>query len=105
MFEASSILGISQVDLENKYYMVDIPEAIKEKYRERNIEHFVQFQMMLASNNRVMDEDNYKKFIENLTKNLRDDRSETGQGEELDRHAFETLRLLTQQGANRTGRG
>lgn len=84
--------------------MADIPNLIQEKFKNKNIDYFLQFQMMLASNNRVMKDETYKEFVRNLTKNL-ENNDKNSNAEKLDHHALETLRLMTSKGANRTGGG
>lgn len=81
--------------------MVDIPGIIARKQEEKNIKIFLNYQMLIASNNRFMKDDAHKEFIRNLTKNLEGNKTE--QADKLDRDALEALRLMTNQGANRTG--
>lgn len=100
--EASHILGTSQEDLENNYYMKDVADLVERKIKQENAEFFLQFQMMLASNNRFMEEESYGEFVRNLTKNLESSESDN-KANKLDRQAFEALRFMANQGANRTG--
>lgn len=102
------ILGVSQTEIEEEFYMKDIPQLIEEKHtknrQEKINEYFIQLQLMIASNDRAMDPDDYKHLVRNLTKNLEDNESKNDT-DKLDRQALETLRLMTSMGANRTGGG
>ncbi len=82
--------------------MADIPKAIEKKAQFMNNDYFLQFQMMLASNNRIMQDENYEEFVRNLTKNLEDSEGKQ-EADKLDHHALEALRLMTNKGANKTG--
>jgi len=82
--------------------MVDIPQTIEKKAKSLNVDYFLQFQMMLASNNRVMKDEIYDEFVRNLTKNLEDSEGKQD-ADKLDHHALEALRLMTSKGANKTG--
>lgn len=84
--------------------MVDIPELIANKRKQQSADRLMQLQLSLAANNRVMETDSYRGLIQNLTKDLEDRVGEQAT-DKLDRHAFEALRFMTNQGANRTGKG
>ncbi|MEN2464906.1 hypothetical protein [Ornithinibacillus sp. JPR2-1] len=101
--EVSSVLGVSQRVLETEYYMVDIPKLIEKKRKEQLADYFMQLQLSIASNNRVMEEEDYHNLVRNLTKILEEE-NKTEQNK-LDRQKLEALRLMTNQGANRTRGG
>jgi len=83
--------------------MVDIPHLLKKKNQEQFEEYLMQMQLSIATNNRIMEDEKYTELIQNLTKNLENETQENTDNK-LDRQAFETLRLMTSQGANFTGR-
>jgi hypothetical protein len=84
--------------------MVDIPKLIEKKRKQQLANYFMELQLLIASNNRVLDEDNYENFVRNLTKNLENEEDKAKQNK-LDRHGLEALRLMTNMGANKTGGG
>ncbi len=83
--------------------MVDIPGLVEKKRAEQNADYFMQLQLMTASNNRNMPDENYEKVVRYLTKNL-EGKNTNQESNKTDRHALEALRLMTNQGANQTGR-
>lgn len=97
---------MSQIELENGFYMVDIPYLLKKK-RQSDVEDYIlQMRMTIATNQRVMEDEQYKEFITELMKNIESSSSNNeATGEKFDRQAFETLRFMTKQGANFLGRG
>lgn len=100
--EVSHVLEISQKSLENDYYMVDIPGLVEKKRNERAAEYFMQLQLLIASNNRSLPDEGFENMVRNLTKNLEGEETKQ-ETNKLDRQALETLRFMTNQGANRTG--
>lgn len=82
--------------------MADIPKLVVKKRKEKLLDYFMQLQLAIASNNRVLEEDDYTNFVRNLTKNLENE-DKTEQSNKLDRHGLEALRLMTNMGANKTG--
>lgn len=46
--------------------MVDLPELIQLKHKENQAEKLVQLQILIASNNRNLEEKEYTKFIKTL---------------------------------------
>lgn len=66
LLEASFILGVSQISIENDYYMRDIPELIQMHYRKMQSDKLAQLQILIASNARNLEEKEYAKFIKSL---------------------------------------
>lgn len=83
--------------------MVDIHKLIKEKQTAEYAGYFMQLQLLLASNNRVLKDEEYKTFFESLTKPLKEKDGANNKGK-LDRGAMEVLRFMTNRGANFQGR-
>jgi hypothetical protein len=77
--------------------MSDLPELLIDKAKEKNREIFEQILIRLATNYRALEESEYTKFIENISKHAR-----SNQTEMFDRDKFEELRFLTNLGANRS---
>lgn len=59
-------MGVSQVSIENDYYMVDLPELIQMKYRKEQTDKLSQLQILIAANNRSIEEKEYKEFIQSI---------------------------------------
>jgi len=66
LLEASFILGVSQVSIENDYYMRDIPELIQMHYRKLQSDKLAQLQTLIASNGRNLEEKAYDQYIKSL---------------------------------------
>jgi hypothetical protein len=77
--------------------MTDLPKLLEERAKEKNAKMMEQILIHLATNNRALEESDYKEFMEKLAKNLN-----TKRNNQFDRDKFEELRLLTEMGANRT---
>jgi len=101
LLNASHILGVGQKTLEDSYYMKDLPGLIKRKRDEEADDYFMRLQLSLASNNRILEDESFKTLVRNLTKHLEGGGSKQDTNK-LDRHALEALRLMTNQGANKT---
>jgi hypothetical protein len=91
------ILETSQYSIENEFYMVDLPELLEIKAKQKNEVLLEKVLLQLATNNRSLPEDESKKYINNLTKQAGNHSSDT-----FDREKFEQLRMMTNMGANRT---
>jgi hypothetical protein len=77
--------------------MADLPKLLEERAKEKNAKVMEQILIQLATNNRALEEDEYKKFMGQIAKSLKQNPNN-----EFDRNKMEELRLLTQMGANRT---
>jgi len=97
LIRAAIILGVSQSVIENEFYMVDIPHMLEEKMKEKHKELFEKVIIQLATNSRSLEDEEFKKFIEKITKIL----EVQEKNNQFDREKFEHLRLLTNMGANR----
>jgi hypothetical protein len=76
--------------------MVDIPKVI-EASRKRDIANRLSdLQMILATNNRGMEDADYKSYINGINKSLG-----VKADQKFDREKFEELRALTGMGGNR----
>lgn len=78
--------------------MADIPKLLEEKAKQRTQEYLQQLMLHLATNNRAMEESEYKKFMNEITKGISEPIDQ-----EFSRDKFEQLRMLTNMGANRLG--
>jgi hypothetical protein len=87
LIDVAIILGVSQTDLENGYYMVDLPSLLSTKRKHDAANRLGEIVMRVATNNRGMEETEYKTFIRGLNK-------EAGvkQSDKFDREKFEQLR-------------
>ncbi|MBO1515056.1 hypothetical protein [Metabacillus bambusae] len=76
--------------------MTDIPKLLEAKAKERNEKIFKQIMVLLATNNRSLNEEKYEEFMKNITKQL-----DINPVDQFDREKFEHLRFLTNSGANK----
>jgi hypothetical protein len=90
------VLGVSQTVLENEYYMVDLVRTLEAKRKHDAAGRLNDVLMILATNNRGMDDAEYKKFIGGLNKEL-GIKAEN----KFNRDKFEQLRAMTEMGGNR----
>ncbi|MGM0776910.1 MAG: hypothetical protein ACQEXE_10460 [Bacillota bacterium] len=97
MNRASFILDVPPKVLETQYYFKDLPQLLEEKAKEKNEKIMEQILILLATNHRTLAEDDYKKFMSNLTKGLKKQ-----PGLEFKRDKMEELRIMTNFGANKT---
>ena len=90
-------LGVSQVAVRNEYYFVDLPDFVDKK-RHRDAQRFLEeMHARVASNNRNIAEEDYKRYMADLLR-----ASGVKKAEKFDRDAFERLRSVTASGGNRT---
>lgn len=86
------------MELEQAYYMADIPRLLEDKAIEKNKQILENIMIQLTTNNRSFDEEEYKKFMGQLVKAAGiEDTSD-----KFDREAMEKLRFLTNMGANKS---
>ncbi len=85
------MLGVTQVEMETGYYMVDLAELMKQKRKYNAVERLEDVQMILATNNRGLDEAESKKYMQTIGR-------ATGVKQEtkFNRQKFEELRAFTQ---------
>ena len=90
------MLGVSQIALETEFFMVDLPRFISAKQRTEKERHLMTLNTLVAANNRILDQVDYKKFVAQLT-------PETTRVEpsKFDRDKFEELRAMTLSGGNK----
>lgn len=79
--------------------MVDLPKLLEEKAREKNEKLMEKVLIQLATNQRFMEESEFKKFMTQLSQSLNQNQNPNNA---FDRNKMEELRFLTQMGANRT---
>lgn len=79
--------------------MVDLPEILEEKAKEKNQKILEKLFLHIAANNRSLEEAEFKKFMNSLSKGA----DQQQKGDTFDREKFEELRLLTNMGANKLG--
>lgn len=89
------LLGVTQTELENGYYMVDLPAIIESKRKSVAVNRFLDIYALLATNNRALEDAHSKAFIEGISKEMG-----VRESERFDRGKFDELRALTQMGAN-----
>lgn len=76
--------------------MVDLPKLLEEKAKEKNEKLMEQILIHLATNQRSLEESEFKKFMDGLSKALN-----RNPNNDFDRDKMEELRMLTEMGANR----
>jgi hypothetical protein len=89
LIEASVAIGVSQVELETGYYMVDLPAVLESKHKQSALERLTDVHLILATNNRSLEEAEYKAFIRRLNKDvgIKEEQS-------FNRDKFEELRMF-----------
>lgn len=90
------MLGVTQVELENGYYMVDLAELMKQKRKHNAIHRLEDAFLLLSTNNRAMEEAEAKKYMRQMTEAVGIKKSE-----KFDRSAMEQLRAFTNMGGNK----
>lgn len=85
--QSAFILSVTPVQLETEFYMVDIPKLIQKKREKENTDRMIQLRLLIASNNRMMDDKDYSQFINVL--------SPENRLEKFDRNAVERLRSMS----------
>lgn len=89
LIEASVAMGVTQTDLENGYYMVDLPRVLESKRKHDALARLNDVYLILATNNRGIEEADYKAFIRRLNKDV-GVKDEQG----FNRDKFEELRMF-----------
>jgi hypothetical protein len=84
------VLGVSQTVLETEFYMVDLAKLLEAKRKHSAASRLNDVFIAIATNNRGMDDAEYKKFISGLNKEL-GIKPET----KFNRDKFEQLRAMT----------
>jgi thioesterase domain-containing protein len=87
------VLGVSQVELERGYYMVDLAELMKQKRKHDAMRRMEDVQMILATNNRAIEDADSKKYMQTLTRTVG-----IKQEAKFSREKFEELRAFTNMG-------
>ncbi|MEK4311805.1 hypothetical protein [Bacillus sp. FSL P2-0092] len=87
MIDAAVLLGVTQRQIENDYYMVDIPKFLRAKTKSNAIDRLSTISLLVGSEGRVMDDREYQRLVKDL-------RKQAGyvDREEFDREKFEQLR-------------
>lgn len=96
LIEVAVTLGVTQVELETGYYMVDLLALMKTKGKQDASNRLQNVSAMIATNNRGLDDAEYKTFIRNLN-NLVGIKEDT----KFNRDKFEELRAFTGMGGNK----
>lgn len=84
------VLGVSQTVLENEFYMVDLSKLLDAKRKQSASYRLNDVLLTIATNNRGMDDAEYKKFISGLNKELG-----IKPENKFNREKFEQLRAMT----------
>lgn len=81
------MLGVTQRQIENDYYMVDIPKILRSKTKANAIDRLSMISLLVGSEGRAMDDREYQRLVKDL-------RKQAGyvDREEFDREKFEQLR-------------
>ena len=82
-------MGVSQVELENGYYMVDLPAVLESKRKRDALKMLNEVYLILATNNRGIEEADYKSFIRRLNKDVG-----VKEDQGFNRDKFEELRMF-----------
>ena len=88
---------MTQTALEDGYYMVDLPVLLKAKRKHDAFNRLNDIFMLTATNNRSMEEAEYKKYVAGLNKEIG-----VKQSNKFDRSKFEELRAMTNMGGNKS---
>jgi hypothetical protein len=84
------VLGVSQTVLENEFYMVDLSKLLEAKRKQSAFGRLNDVFLAIATNNRGMDDAEYKKFISGLNKEIG-----IKPENKFNRDKFEQLRAMT----------
>lgn len=87
LIDTAVALGVSQTALEDGYYMVDLPALLNAKRKQDSLNRLSDVYMLIATNNRSVEEDDYKSFIRGLNKEIG-----VKPEEKFNREKFEELR-------------
>jgi hypothetical protein len=94
--DAAVILGKTQREIENEYYLVDLPDLIDAKNRIEAQQRLTSIQERVAANGRQMADEDYNRYRSAL---LKDAGIKAPSG--FDRDKFEELRAMTHKGGNK----
>jgi hypothetical protein len=85
------VLGVSQVELETGYYMVDLAELMRQKRKHNALAQLEEVNLLLATNNRGLEESDAKRYMQNISR-------ATGVKQEtkFNRQKMEELRAFTE---------
>lgn len=83
------ILGVTQREIENDYYMVDIPKLIRAKAKQSAIRRLEEVRIALATNNRSSEDEDFKSLMNGLTRTAGIENAN-----HFDREKFEQLRMM-----------
>jgi predicted nucleotidyltransferase len=79
--------------IETEYYLIDLPKIMNKSKEMKKIGRLEDINILLATNNRAMDEESYKKLINSYISE-----SKIKIENNFDREAFEALRFAHNQG-------
>ncbi|WP_096436486.1 hypothetical protein [Alteribacter populi] len=96
MRESAVILGKTQRQIENEYYLVDLPELLDDKRRTDAIQRLADNHAQVANNGRRLEDEDYKEYRNALVRAAGIKPKET-----FDRDKFEQLRMMAGNGANK----
>jgi hypothetical protein len=95
LIEVAVLLGVTQTELENGYYMVDLPAIIESKRKNIAVNRFYDIYTLLATNHRALESEESTSFIRGISKEIG-----VKEPDNFDRSKFEELRALTGMGGN-----
>lgn len=90
LIDAAVLLDKTQIEVETGYYMIDLVKVIESKRKIEAAEKLEQMRMMLSTNNRGVEDAEYKALISDLSKRV-GVKAET----KFNREKFEQLRALS----------
>lgn len=86
-------MGRTQREMENDYFLIDLPDILALKRKKDAIERLEWERSFLATNNRALDDDMYTQHVRHLA-NVADLKPE----QKFDREGFEQLRAISKGG-------
>ncbi|MCP9283042.1 hypothetical protein [Bacillus safensis] len=81
------MLGVTQRQIENDYYMVDIPKILRSQTKANAIDRLSMISLLVGTEGRAMDDREYQRLVKDLRK-----QAGYADREEFDREKFEQLR-------------
>jgi hypothetical protein len=70
LLDAAVMLDKTQVEIETGYYMVDLAKVIESKRKLEAADKLEQVRIALSTNNRSLEESDYKALVADLTKRV-----------------------------------
>jgi hypothetical protein len=97
--DAALILGVSQLTIENEYYIVDLPLMMRKVNEQRAGERLQRIEEYAFAQGVPNDENERKRFIDGIVKQAGMRRSD--KAAKFDRDKFEQLRMVSSKGGSK----